>query len=206
MRKNYMIGLTGGIGSGKSTVANLFAELGVTVIDADVIAREVVVPNSAALKQIVARFGTAILDSTGQLNRARLRDRIFQASDESKKERLWLEQLLHPMIFDEIKHRAQQSTSPYCIAVIPLLLETKFHFPVDRILVVDTPLELQRQRVQQRDNHSDHFIDAILNTQCTREERLKAADDVIVNDKGIIELKQQIEKLHADYLHSSVQR
>jgi dephospho-CoA kinase len=202
MQKKYMIGLTGGIGTGKSTVANLFAELGITIIDADVIAREVVAPNSTALKAIVGHFGMEILDQTGQLNRHALRDRIFQDSDESNKERLWLEQLLHPAILNEIKQRAQQSTSPYCIAVIPLLLETKFHFPVDRILVIDAPVELQRQRVQQRDNHSDHFIDAILNTQCTREERLKAADDVIVNDKNIKALKQQVKKLHSDYLRA----
>jgi dephospho-CoA kinase len=195
-RKIYTVGLTGGIGSGKSTVANFFQDLGITIIDADVIARELVIPNSPALKKIVDHFGTEILDSSDQLNRQELHGRIFQ----NPSERLWLEQLLHPAILEEIKHRAQKSTSPYCIAVVPLLLETKLHSPVDRILVVDSPIELQRQRVQQRDNHSDQIIDAILETQLSREQRLSAADDVIVNNKGIEELKQQVKNLHENYI------
>lgn len=193
------IGLTGGIGSGKSTVANYFAALGVPVIDADQIARELVGPGQPALQAIVEAFGPAVLDSAGHLDRARLRAQVFGADPHSGQRQL-LESILHPLIRAEMQRRAQGMTAPYGLLCIPLLVETGQKDQVARILVVDAPEALQYQRVRQRDNAVlDTEITAILRAQATRQQRLAVADDIIVNDGGLEKLHQQVMALHPLY-------
>lgn len=192
----YKVGLTGGIGSGKSTAAKIFSELGVPVIDADIIARELVEPGQPAFAEIVAAFGSKILNEHGMLDRARLRRLVF-ASEELKTR---LEMILHPRILHEMHHQAAQFTAPYCILVIPLLVETAQENSIDRILVIDVPDAVQRHRVKARDRLSDTEVDAILQTQCPRAVRLAAADEVIVNDADLAALRSQIERCHQKYL------
>lgn len=191
-----IIGLTGGIGSGKTTVANYFAALGVTIIDADQIAREVVEPGTSAFQQIVAKFGQVILTAEGQLNRSKLRELIFADANL----RQWLENLVHPLIRSRMRELSQQAISPYCILVIPLLLENEPNELVQRILVVDSPEALQVSRTQARDRVTAGQVISIMATQITRSQRLKAADDIIVNDGDLFHLKAQVEKLHQLYL------
>lgn len=190
------IGLTGGIGSGKSTVADLFAARGVPVIDADLIARALVAPGQAALTDIVSRFGAAILQADGQLDRARLRAQIFNDAAQ----RQHLEAILHPRIRAEMDARVATQTSAYGLLVIPLLFETGQRDMVDRVLVVDVPAAVQRARVAARDHLSDAQIDAILTAQIQRDVRLQGADDVIDNSGDAAALEQQIDKLHHQYL------
>lgn len=196
IKKTSIIGLTGGIGSGKTTAANFFAELGVTVIDADVIAREVVTPGSNTLKKIIAHFGSEIADSSGALQRSKLREIIF--NDVNARE--WLENLLHPLILQEIHRQAEKTHASYCIAVIPLLLEKNAHEGIDRILVIDAPEDLQIERAKQRDDLSETQVKNILATQLSRAQRLTKADDVILNDNDLKSLKQKIKALHIEYL------
>lgn len=191
-----VVGLTGGIGSGKSTVANYFAELGIDIIDTDQLAREVVAPGTPALIKITEHFGKEILDPKHQLNRKKLGDIVFK----NPAERKWLEQLLHPLIREKMQQHIQQAQSSYCIAVIPLLIETQPNKLVDRILIIDSPENLQITRAQQRDNLTQQQITTILKAQATREQRLAAADDVILNDKDLNHLKQQVLQLHKKYL------
>ncbi len=193
-----VIGLTGGIGSGKTTVADLFAKLGVPIIDADQVARDVTQPGQAALALIVEHFNQALLLADGTLNRAALRQLIFK--DEA--ERHWLENLLHPLIQEEILRQLDKLSAPYCIVVIPLLFETAVNFDslIDRILLVDAAETRQIERVKARDQLSSAEIQAILNSQVEREYRLKHCDDVIINDGELGELMPQVEKLHAYYL------
>ncbi len=187
-----IIGLTGGIGSGKSTVAQFFRELGVLVIDADQITRQLVQPNQPALKKIVAYFGSHILQDDKTLDRKKLRNIIF----EDPNARLWLENLLHPLVKQKIVHTPVSSSIPYIIVEVPLLIEAHFHDVVDRILVIDSPESLQIQRVVQRDNIDAKEIQAIINTQATRATRLAEADDVIFNEGTVEELKKQVEVYH----------
>ena len=198
------IGLTGGIGSGKTTVAHYFAALGVPVIDADQIARELVGPGQPALQAIVNAFGTTVLDNNGQLDRARLRARVFGAEAHPGQRQL-LESILHPLIRAEMQRRAQAMTAPYGLLSIPLLVEGGQTDQVERILVVDAPEAMQYQRVRQRDNvSSDAEITAILRAQASRQQRLAVADDVIVNDADLEKLHQQILALHELYLGLAV--
>lgn len=198
------IGLTGGIGSGKTTVAHYFAALGVPVIDADQIARELVGPGQPALQAIVNAFGTTVLDNNGQLDRARLRARVFGAEAHPGQRQL-LESILHPLIRAEMQRRAQAMTAPYGLLSIPLLVEGGQTDQVERILVVDAPEAMQYQRVRQRDNvSSDAEITAILRAQASRQQRLAVADDVIVNDADLEKLHQQILTLHEFYLGLAV--
>jgi len=190
-----VIGLTGGIGSGKSTVANLFAEKSITVIDTDQLARDVTLPGQAALHKIVEKFGEGILLPDKTLNRAQLRKIIF--ADPHK--RRWLEKLLHPLIRTEMQQLIAATKSPYCIVVIPLLLETEPNPLIKRILVVDALEEQQIWRAKMRDNLSEGEIKAIIYTQVTREQRLAAADDIIYNNGTLEELALQVEKLHQLY-------
>lgn len=190
------IGLTGGIGSGKTTVANSFKELGVPIIDADDIAHEITKPNTPELKTIIDHFGKVIINKDGTLNRKKLREIIFS----NLQQRLWLEKMLHPAIIRIMKERASQLTSPYCILVIPLLIETKNVGLVDRILVVDAPETLQIERTQKRSQLDEQQIRAILQTQTSRNQRLALADDVIVNDKDIAVLQRKVFELHCKYL------
>ncbi len=190
-----VIGLTGGIGSGKSTVAQLFTELGIAVFDADRIAREVVAPGSPALAKIIEHFGQDIVDSAG-LKRSQLRQIVFTDPTARK----WLENLIHPLVRARMKALVQQAASPYCILMIPLLLENPRNELIQRVLVVDTPEELQLQRAQQRDNASSEQITRIMQAQVSRTQRLAKADDVIVNDGALAKLNKQVLDLHQQYL------
>lgn len=194
--KPWILGLTGGIGSGKSAAAERFAELGVHVVDADQVARSVVEPGSAALAQIVDRFGVPILASSGELNRAALRERIFT----SVEDRHWLERLLHPLIRQEIWASLSRAESPYAVLVSPLLVESRQHEQVDRVLVVDVPEDLQLQRVLARDQVSEDQVRAILAAQARREDRLRHANDVLVNGRDLSWLRQEVDRLHDRYL------
>jgi dephospho-CoA kinase len=193
----FTIALTGNIGSGKTTVANLFAELGIPIIDSDQLSREAVLPGSDALKQITARFGKDILLQDGTLNRKALREIIFNAPNE----RIWLEGLLHPLIIQTTEQILDKLTAPYAIYVVPLLIGRNNPRPfIQRILVVDIPPEIQATRVLQRDQITDEALKKILVAQASRDELLRLADDVIVNDKSLENLKVQVLNLHHKYL------
>ena len=191
-----IIGLTGGIGSGKSAVSDKFKSLGITVVDADVAARTVVEPGQPALAEIERHFGSNILNQEGVLDRAQLRE--IMASD--SEERVWLESVLHPKIGEQIAKELNESTSPYTIYVAPLLLETNSQKMCSRVLVVDVPKEIQIQRTAERDKVSEIQIEKIVAVQMEREERLEKADDVLVNTGTIKELEEQVVKLHQKYL------
>ncbi|MDF2940179.1 MAG: coaE [Gammaproteobacteria bacterium] len=193
----FIIGLTGGIGSGKSTVANLFAELGIELIDADIIAREVVAPHSPALNEIVTHFGSVVLNQDSSLNRKALREKVFQ----DPVSRIWLENLLHPLIRKEIIRQSLSAQSPYCIAVIPLLKSREDYPILNRVLVVDAPESIQIARIQQRDQVDEAQAKAIIAAQMPRFDRLKLADDVMINDGHIAGLKREVERLHQQYLN-----
>ncbi len=190
------IGLTGGIGSGKTTVCRLFAEQGVPIIDADLIAHQLVVPGTEALQHIVDLFGEQILSVDGELDRGALRAAVF--SDETS--RFALEAILHPRIRQAMNDAARQQTSPYCILAIPLLLETGQQTSVDRILVVDTSEELQISRVLSRDHRTEEETRRIIASQISRQQRLKAADDIIHNSSDSNSLARQVAALHQHYL------
>ena len=191
-----IIGLTGGIGSGKSSVAERFAALDVPVIDADHIAHEIVSVGQPALQQIADIFGQQFLNDDGTLNRARLRGHVFSEPKAREK----LESILHPRIQREMMRRVGELTAPYCILVIPLLIEAKQTGLVDRILVVDVEPDTQRQRIAVRDGLTNSEINAILAAQTDRETRLCAADDIIRNEGGWECLERQVTALHRQYL------
>lgn len=195
----FVVGLTGGIGSGKTTVANLFAAEGITLVDADIVARDVVAPGSNGLKAIVAHFGVDILTPEGSLDRAKLRQRIFSHDAERK----WLNQLLHPMIRQEMQKQVENATSPYVIMVVPLLFENGLDRLVNRTLVVDIPPDLQISRTVKRDNVDASQVNNIINSQCSRSEKLARADDIIDNQGEISTLKREVLALHQRYLHLS---
>ncbi len=189
------VGLTGGIGSGKSRVSDAFARLGVPVIDTDIIARELVAPGQPALDEIRAAFGDAVFTAEGELDRRALRQRIFSQPDQRRK----LEAILHPRIRAEVRRQIAALSTPWVLVVIPLLLESGQGDLVQRVLVVDAPVELQRARTTQRDQISEEEVDRILAAQLSRERRLAAADDVIVNDGSLADLQQQVEKHYHFY-------
>lgn len=182
------IGLTGGIGSGKSTVATLFAELGIDVIDTDVIARDCVKPGSEALQQITSHFGKQILTTNAELDRAQLRQIIFNDSHAKQ----WLENLLHPLIRQQALQQAANSQSPFCLIVIPLYFENRADYTLDKIIVIDTPVDTQIKRLMARDQLSQEAAVNIMSQQASREERLAGADYVINNNGNIDDLQQQI--------------
>jgi dephospho-CoA kinase len=192
----YRIGLTGGIASGKSTVANLFAALGITIVDTDLLAREVVAPGSALLPRIAGHFGAQVLQKDGSLDRAALRSRVF----ENPAERQWLERLTHPAIRELTDKRCESATSDYVIVAIPLLVETAGAERFDRVLVVDCSPEIQLARLQARDGTTRAEAQRMLAAQATREQRLAVADDVVTNDGDLAALREQVEKLHRQYL------
>ncbi|MFK7731713.1 MAG: dephospho-CoA kinase [Pseudomonadales bacterium] len=191
-----VIGVTGGIGSGKSAVTDRFADHDICVVDADIAARVVVEPGKPALQAIEDYFGPHLITYDGALDRAALRKIVF----EDKEQRLWLEQLTHPLIGEEIMLQIQSSISPYTIFVSPLLIETSQHALTDRILLVDVPVELQVERTIARDNNSEAQVRAIIASQASREDRLARADDVIVNDKDLAHLDKEVARLHEFYL------
>lgn len=190
------IGLTGGIGSGKTEASRRFAALGIPVIDTDVIAHELVARGQPALTEIAARFGDSVLDEQGELERSRLASIVF--GDPARRRQL--ENILHPRIRDRAIALSQQYDAAYCLIVIPLLVERGHDYPLDRILVIDAPEELQYQRITSRDGASRDQITAILAAQSDRQSRLEAADDVIVNDGDIVQLHRNIDRLHQRYL------
>jgi dephospho-CoA kinase len=192
----FRVALTGGIASGKSTVADLFAALGVPVIDTDVIAREVVEPGRPALTQVIETFGSEVLGSDGRLDRRRLRERIFADPDAKRR----LEAILHPAIRVEMERQSRAADGPYQVLVIPLLTEGKRRDHVDRVLLVDVPEELQIQRLVSRDGVSHEQAQASLNAQATRAERLAMADDIVRNTGRPEDLRENIEALHERYL------
>lgn len=192
-----VIGLTGGIGSGKTTVANYFHDkFNIDIIDADVVAREVVQPNSEGLKAIEAKFGHQVINQDGSLNRAVLRELIFANSAHKQ----WVDQLLHPLIRQKMQQQLQQATSPYCLLVIPLMVENGLQSMADRVLVVDVCAETQLQRTLARDGVSYQQVESILKAQASRQERLAIADDVITNDDSSHVLEEKIANLHQKYL------
>lgn len=196
MAHRLRIGLTGGIASGKSTVAGRFVELGVPVIDADDSARSVVAPGTSGLAGIIERFGAGVLEANGELDRRALRSLIF-ADPERRRE---LQALLHPLIQADMARRADAATGPYVVLAIPLLIEGRARDRVDRILVVDTPEERQLQRVLARDGGTLEQAQAILAAQAGRQDRLSAADDVLSNVGTVAELHRSVDGLHDRYL------
>lgn len=192
----FVVGLTGGIGSGKSTVTRYFSSLGINIIDADVIARDVVSVGSQALTEIANHFGPDVLLADGNLDRNKVRDIIF--SDPQAKK--WLESLLHPKIRKKILDEIELSHSIYTIVSAPLLIETGLDQIVDRVLVVDIPETIQIERTALRDKISNKQVETIILSQVNRETRLQRADDIIDNSGSIEETKAQVEKLHNIYL------
>ncbi len=192
----YTVAITGGIGSGKSAVADRFAWLGVPVIDADVIAREVTAPGKPALAQILSEFGQDLASKNGSLDRAALRKIVF--SDSSKRKRL--EKIVHPCIHREITDALSALGSAYAVLVIPLLAESKRKYPIDRVVVVDVPQNIQIERVTARDNQSVDEVKKIISSQASRDERLAIADDVFVNTGSIEMLNVWVDQMHRRYV------
>ncbi|MGL4356679.1 MAG: dephospho-CoA kinase [Aeromonas popoffii] len=193
----YVVAVTGGIGSGKTTIANQFAALGIDVVDADVIARDVVEPGAPALAAIATYFGPDVIAPDGQLDRRSLRERVF--SDTNAK--AWLNALLHPLIRQEMLRQCAAARSPYCLLVVPLLVENKLTGLANRVLVIDVDEATQIERTCRRDGVSAEQAKAIIAAQASRSERLAAADDVIDNHNGSqMAIKTRILALHETYL------
>ncbi|MBP55918.1 MAG: dephospho-CoA kinase [Marinobacter sp.] len=193
-----VVGLTGGIGSGKSTVVRLFGALGVHWVDADDVAREVVEPGTPALERISEHFGQKILLPDGGLDRAALRRIVFDAPEE----RAWLESLLHPVIREELMRQLHPDNYalPYVLLVSPLLLETDQHELVDKVVVVDVPVDVQIQRTMARDTNDREQVERIIAAQMPREQRLQKADNVVDNNLAMIDVERQVEQLHQTFL------
>lgn len=192
-----IIGLTGGIGSGKTAATNWFAKQGIDIIDADIVARQIVGMNQPALAEIETAFGEWVLQADGTLDRAALRQHIFSHPEA----RLKLEAITHPRIRQQITLQLSHASSPYCILVSPLLLESQQHQLVDRILLIDVPEHLQLSRASLRDSQSSDAIHKIIAVQMPRLQRQTHADDIVVNDGDLAHLYQQLEPLHQQYLH-----
>jgi dephospho-CoA kinase len=194
----FIIGLTGGIGSGKTTVSDMFAELNIDIIDADIVAREVVEPGSSALIAIGEHFGSEYITDQQQLDRNKLRSRIFN----NPEDKLWLNNLLHPLIRQEILAQLANAQSNYCILVAPLLLENGLNKLVNKVLVVDVNESCQIERTVARDASSSAEIKRIIASQINRKERLNFADDIVDNqDSSKEEVRQQVYNLHLKYLN-----
>ena len=191
----FVVGLTGGIGSGKSTASQYFEQLGIQIVNADQVARDCVMPGTSALNEIINHFGKKIIDKNGDLNRSELRKIIFD--NESAK--MWLEQLLHPIIRDELILRINKASSVYVILESPLLFETKQDNLTDTTLVIDSPIELQIKRASKRDQTSEEAIKKIINSQMKREERIKMATFVIENKNNVNDLKKHVKLLHEKF-------
>ncbi|MGL5654697.1 MAG: dephospho-CoA kinase [Vibrio sp.] len=199
---SLVVAVTGGIASGKTTVANLFHEqFGIDLVDADVIAREVVAPNTPGLQAIAAHFGSSVIQADGSLNRAALRERIFTDPDE----KAWLDQLLHPLIRERMRAALKQTRSPYALLIVPLLVENQLQSMADWVLVVDVDEKVQLERTMARDGVARQQAQAILAAQASRAERLAIANDVLKNDAENQKLLPQITLLHQKYLAMSRQ-
>jgi dephospho-CoA kinase len=199
---HYVVGISGGIGSGKTTVTDLFAKHGVDVIDADVIAREVVEPGTPALESIVDKFGQSVLTESGCLDRAKLRTIVFNDPEVKN----WLNQLLHPVIRQQMLLQTQLAKSSYCLLSVPLLVENKMYELVDSVVIVDVNEQTQLQRTLLRDKTNEQQIRAIMNAQATRQQRLAVANDVIDNDGDPEELIEKVSQLHQRYLKLAKQK
>ena len=191
----FLVGLTGGIGSGKTLVSDTFARLGVDIVDADIIARDVVAPGSEGLSALVEHFGSGIVNASGELNRAALRERVFS----NEEEKAWLNACLHPRIRHAMQQAAANVKSSYGILAVPLLIENDLTGMVDRVTVVDCPEDMQVARAMQRDGSSETIIRSIIASQATREQRLAVADDVIDNSLTPEHTREQVKALHATY-------
>ncbi|NQY34314.1 MAG: dephospho-CoA kinase [Alteromonadaceae bacterium] len=193
----YIIGLTGGIGCGKSTISNMFTKLGIDVVDADIVARQVVEPTSPALKAIADYFGTEFICTNGELNRSLLRSRIFKHSED----KLWLNNLLHPLIRQTMLEQINNCSSAYCLLVAPLLIENKLTKLVDRVLVIDVSEQIQLSRTIKRDKSSTNEIQRIIASQISREKRIEAANDIVNNESdNLADTEETIKNLHQKYL------
>ncbi len=196
MRPALVIGITGGIGSGKTTVADLFSSLGVPVIDADELARQVVTPGQPAYEEIVQFFGPTVVSESGELDRRQLRERAFS----NPENRAHLEKIVHPRVYAQMNRQLDRLDVPYAIVVVPLLIETGGQDLVNRVLVVDSPETLQIDRTTRRDGTTAAAVEKILSAQMDRSSRLSAADDVIENDASEEALKEAVCELHQKYL------
>lgn len=192
----FKLGITGGIGSGKSTVTDILAAKGITIVDSDVVARQVVEPNTICLKKIAEHFGSDILLTDGSLDRKQLRDVIFSQPNEKD----WLEKLLHPAIREETLRQLDSASSAYTVLASPLLLEANQDALVDRIAVVDIPLAMQKERAALRDGSDEDQIQRIIDAQIRREDRIARADDIIDNSGNLQDTETQVLNLHKKYL------
>lgn len=192
----FILGLTGGIGSGKSAASNWFETQGITVVDADIVAREIVTKGQPALQQIHAAFGDWVLSDNGELNRRALREHIFKYPEARKT----LESITHPAIRESIIQQLQAATSPYVILVSPLLFETNQHELTDHTLLIDASIDLQIQRAAMRDHQSIEQIEKIIQSQMPREQKRRLADDIVLNDGHLDHLYNHLRPLHEAYL------
>lgn len=191
-----IIGLTGGIGSGKTAVSETFEDLGITVVDADLASRVVVEKGKPCLEKIAEHFGEDILNENSELDRAKLREIIFNSAEEKN----WLESLLHPAIAGQIQDELKASTSAYTILVSPLLLETNQKEFCSKVLIVDVPVEVQVDRTLKRDGVSEEQVQSIIKSQISREARLELADEIIMNDGNLEDLKLVVKDLHQRFI------
>lgn len=195
---NLVIGLTGGIGSGKSTAAQMFAKLGAEIIDTDAISHQLTAPRGAALTAIQNAFGTEVMGADGSLDRAAMRQKVFENPPVRKQ----LEDILHPLIRQAVTTRLNQaSNAPYRMVVVPLLFETgAYQSVIQRTLVIDCPEALQISRATSRSSLSEHAVRQIMAAQCSREQRLALADDLVCNDSGLEKLREEVLALHKKYI------
>jgi dephospho-CoA kinase len=194
---DFIVGLTGGIGSGKTTIANIFSEYNVVIVDADIIARDVVAVGSPALSQISKHFGEEFIQADGQLNRVLLRKQVFS----NNTDKLWLNNLLHPLIRHQLIDEMAAAQSPYCLLVAPLLIENKLTTLVNRVLIIDVSETTQISRTTKRDNNSVKQVKAIIASQSSRETKQQHADDILHNEnQSLEELKDSVARLHQNYL------
>ena len=193
----WVLGLTGGIGCGKTAVSNMFEQLGITIVDADIIARQVVKPKSDGLNAIVRKFGQSILLRDGTLNRSALRERIFTNTADKE----WLNNLLHPLIRNKIHNDLTVAKSPYVVLVAPLLFENGLDKLCNRTLLIDIPQSVQIERTASRDNVSVEQVKAIIAAQMSREDKQKKADDILNNDRALNDVNHDLLTLHKRYLH-----
>ncbi|GAA71889.1 dephospho-CoA kinase [Pseudoalteromonas sp. BSi20439] len=198
-KNNWVLGLTGGIGCGKTAVSNMLAELGITIVDADIIARQVVEPGTEGLNAIVKHFGTDILNEHGALNRSELRARIFSNAEQ----KAWLNALLHPLIRTKLITDLTNAQSDYVVLVAPLLFENELDGYCHRTLLIDVPKEVQIARTTQRDNISIEQAEQIIDAQMSREQKQHKADDILNNNRNLNDVKQDLLELHKYYLQQA---
>ncbi|WP_404342744.1 dephospho-CoA kinase [Pseudoalteromonas mariniglutinosa] len=198
---NWVLGLTGGIGAGKTAVSNMLEQLNISVVDADIVAREVVLPKTAGLAAIVARFSSTILNADGTLNRSKLRAKVFAEPTEKQ----WLNNLLHPLIRERLLMQLNQASSPYVVLVAPLLFENDLAQYCQRTLLVDVPVEVQIARTIQRDKVTKQQAEQIIAAQMSRQDKLTKADDIINNNRPLAEVANDLQQLHQQYLALAAQ-